>query len=79
MNLTLSCTVDANPLLDLSDWTWKHNGRIISHGNDLTLDTLTKMDSGIYECIANNTAGVKSTLIEFEVSCKLKISLVLIL
>lgn len=64
------CTIQANPAVKQNDWSWMHNGKVIGYGDSLTLLDLTTWDSGIYECLAQNDAGLKKNKTDIEVACK---------
>ncbi|XP_057298458.1 hemicentin-1-like isoform X2 [Hydractinia symbiolongicarpus] len=62
-----SCTLHANPSIEVSDWQWKHNGVTVGFGPVLQLNNTTKKESGIYECSAKNIAGATSAVNNFVV------------
>lgn len=71
-NVTLSCTVNANPTFDLITWTKKTNGPKIvirdsintsskyhgSNSENLTIHGVDESDSGEYICTARNVYGM---------------------
>lgn len=65
-----SCTLHANPSIEVSDWQWKHNGVTVGFGPVLQLKNTTKKESGIYECSTKNIAGATSAVNNFVVQCE---------
>lgn len=66
----LSCLTDAHPTLTTQNWVWKHNGKLISYGSNLSLPYLTPLNTGLYECFAMNEAGLRSNETSILVECK---------
>ena len=70
-NFTLSCSVNANPVSNPSQWTWKRNGIPISTGSSiLTLHDLKPTDSANYECVLDHYLANKAVVKTMEIQCK---------
>ena len=70
-NFTLSCSVNANPVSNPSQWTWKRNGIPITTGSSiLTLLDLKPTDSANYECVLDHYLANKAVVKTMEVQCK---------
>jgi hypothetical protein len=56
-NITLNCTVNSELNYTIN---WMHNGAYINAtASVLTLDSLTRYDSGLYECVVSD--GIRNT------------------
>ena len=74
-NFTLSCSVNANPVSNPSQWIWKRNGIPITTGSSvLTLRDLKPNDSANYECVLDHYLANKAVVRTLEVQCKYYIS-----
>ena len=69
--LALTCNVDAEPLLVGDDITWKHNGVLLnSTGAMLSLPSVNREHSGIYECLIVHVNEFKTSAVRIDVQCK---------
>lgn len=69
--LALTCHVDAEPLVVADDITWKLNGVLLnSTGTILSLPSVNREHSGIYECLIDHVKEFKTSAVLVEVQCK---------
>ena len=69
--LALTCHVDAEPLVVADDITWKRNGVLLnSAGKILSLPSVNREHSGMYECLIDHVKEFKISAVLVEVQCK---------
>ena len=69
--LTLTCHVDAEPLIVGDNITWKHNGVLLnSTGTVLSLPSVKREHSGIYECLIAYVNEFKTSVVLIDIQCK---------
>ncbi len=65
-DVTMSCDIKGYPTPVVS---WVRNKTVVSTGsNILTLPSVTKDDSGFYQCWGNSTLGYHANLVELKFS-----------
>lgn len=72
--VTLKCVIKAsNPYPDITWIKLNDSEKTFAHGPILNLTSVTRVDGGMYRCLADNSVGgqIKSRLARLEVQCKL--------
>ena len=67
--LVVSCNAAADPL---AKYQWlTHSGRVLSNSEILSIEAVSRGDSGVYFCTAANVAGTKrSANLTLDVQCE---------
>ena len=68
-NVEVNCNVTAGIPDPTVVWTKVATGEHIK-GNPLNITNINRAQAGEYNCTANNTCGVDSTVVDIDVQCK---------
>lgn len=66
--MNVMCSSSGSPVPKIK---WFKNNVVLSNSNTLTFESINPTQSGVYECVAENVAGVRRRFYQLNLMCKL--------